>query len=112
MRFFGVGAASLMIAAFQIEFRGEIYNLSTIAPFEQSTDEATRKVVHEEVTGGSTKTVTATGNDLKTNANCLEVENNKGATLPGTGGIGTTIFYIMQFMLRIIHGHLSCWISN
>ena len=30
-------------ASAKIEFRGEIYNLSTIAPFEQSTDEATRK---------------------------------------------------------------------
>ncbi len=71
-----------------------------------SADEATRKVVHEEVTGGSTKTVTATGNDLKTNANCLEVENNKGQELPSTGGIGTTIFYVIGAILVLGAGIL------
>jgi len=25
----------------------------------------------------------------------FEVENNRGTTLPGTGGIGTTIFYVV-----------------
>ena len=43
--------------------------------------------------GGSTVTETKNLNELDENA--LEVQNNKGTELPSTGGIGTTIFYII-----------------
>jgi LPXTG-motif cell wall-anchored protein len=35
----------------------------------------------------------------KTNAAWGEVENNKGTLLPSTGGIGTTIFYVVGGVL-------------
>ena len=46
---------------------------------------------------GPNWTVTKDGKTVNPSANIysFEVENNKGATLPGTGGIGTTIFYII-----------------
>jgi fimbrial isopeptide formation D2 family protein/LPXTG-motif cell wall-anchored protein len=36
---------------------------------------------------------------LKNGIYAFEIENNKGATLPGTGGIGTTIFYVVGGLL-------------
>jgi LPXTG-motif cell wall-anchored protein len=35
------------------------------------------------------------GSDLSIEANVIKVENKTGATLPETGGIGTTIFYLV-----------------
>ena len=61
----------------------------------------TRKVIHEETKAKSSKTVSATGNDLKTNAKALKVVNSKGTELPHTGGIGTTIFYILGGLLVV-----------
>ncbi len=46
------------------------------------------------VGSGSTETVTATNNLF-----CFNVENNSGSTLPSTGGMGTTVFYIIGGML-------------
>ena len=37
--------------------------------------------------------------DNGSNANTAEIENNKGATLPGTGGSGTTMLYIIGVIL-------------
>ncbi|MBQ9662781.1 MAG: SpaH/EbpB family LPXTG-anchored major pilin [Oscillospiraceae bacterium] len=47
----------------------------------------------------STSTAPATNIDYK-------VENNKGATLPSTGGIGTTIFYVVGSILVVAAGVL------
>ena len=42
-------------------------------------------------------TATPLTNYFKAGSNCVEViiENNQGTTLPSTGGIGTTIFYVV-----------------
>ena len=45
---------------------------------------------HEEKAGGSEAETTFSDSVMSVN-----VENQKGATLPETGGIGTTIFYIV-----------------
>ena len=36
----------------------------------------------------------------------VTIENNQGATLPSTGGIGTTIFYVLGAILAIGAGIL------
>lgn len=56
-------------------------------------------LVSESVTGGTTVTVTKNLSDL--DAGALEIENNQGSLLPSTGGIGTTIFYIVGAVLVI-----------
>ncbi len=58
-------------------------------------------VVHESSSGGTTKTVNATDNDLANDANALKVENQKGTELPSTGGMGTTLFYLVGGILVI-----------
>ena len=44
---------------------------------------------------------TAANGNLDTGAVATEVKNNKGATLPETGGIGTTIFYVLGGALAV-----------
>lgn len=44
---------------------------------------------------------TATGTATKDGKAVVTIENNKGAVLPSTGGMGTTIFYILGTMLVI-----------
>jgi len=63
--------------------------------------DAAGNVVHEDVTGGTSKTVTANYSDLKTQSNVCTVENKKGTELPATGGIGTTIFYVLGGLLVV-----------
>ena len=46
-----------------------------------------------------------TGN-LETGAVAITVENNGGSTLPETGGIGTTIFYVAGALLVLCAGVL------
>ena len=45
------------------------------------------------------KLLTLTGNtfsgDVSSGILTSQIENNRGTTLPGTGGIGTTIFYVI-----------------
>ena len=61
-------------------------------------------------------TITRDGHELSNPTGIYEftVENNKGVTLPGTGGIGTTIFYIVgglmvsgAFVLLIVKKRMS-----
>lgn len=52
---------------------------------------------HQEQTSGSAVDMTLT--DTSTMEN--QIENNKGTTLPGTGGIGTTIFYVVGGILVV-----------
>ena len=56
-------------------------------------------LVKEEASSTTSKTVEKNLSDLDENA--LEIVNNKGTLLPSTGGIGTTIFYIVGAVLVI-----------
>ena len=61
--------------------------------------DAEGKVVHEDVTGGTSKTIAANYEDLKEEANVLKIVNKSGAELPETGGMGTRVFYILGTVL-------------
>lgn len=54
-----------------------------------------------DITVGEGEKATTTPGDLATGVVATDVENNKGATLPETGGIGTTIFYVLGGALVI-----------
>ncbi len=56
-------------------------------------------LISESVTGGETKTVEKNLSSLDVAA--LEIVNNQGSLLPSTGGIGTTIFYIVGAVLVV-----------
>lgn len=45
--------------------------------------------------GAHYNSVTAVVNDVEQSSLSVEVKNNKGSILPSTGGIGTTIFYVI-----------------
>ena len=49
---------------------------------------------------------TVTVNGAPTSGTAFNVENNAGTTLPGTGGIGTTIFYVVGGGLMVAAGVL------
>ena len=61
--------------------------------------DATGAVVETEEESTTSSTVITTIDELK--AAAIEVENKQGAELPSTGGIGTTIFYIVGAILVI-----------
>ena len=71
--------------------------------------DADGNVVDEEVDGGSSEEVSngeyATISDIPA-ASVVKVENNKGTELPSTGGIGTTIFYVIGAILVLGAGIL------
>ena len=52
---------------------------------------------HEEAASGDSATTTLTNSHNITN----DIENKSGSTLPETGGIGTTIFYVLGGMLVV-----------
>ncbi len=54
---------------------------------------------HEEDEGEASATTTLTNESAATMNNTIQ--NNKGTTLPGTGGIGTTIFYVVGGILVV-----------
>jgi len=58
-------------------------------------------LVREEVTGGSKKEDLTANYATILDPVAVEVINNKGTELPSTGGIGTTIFYIVGGMLLV-----------
>ena len=93
------------------EAAGEIYRIATATETNTVTEmtttgkEITVKGLDADVTYQLVETAPPTGYNLPENpstdvqantSNTLEItiKNNKGATLPSTGGIGTTIFYI------------------
>lgn len=58
--------------------------------------DAQGNIVDEAVTGGKTLTT-----EYPVNAVELVIENNAGTELPATGGIGTTIFYVLGALLLV-----------
>lgn len=68
------------------------YNLLTSPITVVVSFDKTNKVFKATVNGGSE--ITASNNKIS-----FDVENNKGVQLPSTGGIGTTIFYILGGIL-------------
>ena len=61
--------------------------------------DAKGNLVKEESSATSNKTVEKNLNEL--DADAVEIVNKPGVELPGTGGIGTTIFYILGSLLVI-----------
>lgn len=58
--------------------------------------EFTISATHSETTTNAETNITYTGT---TNANTITIENKKGTTLPETGGMGTTMFYVIGTVL-------------
>ena len=76
----------------------EYYLYETKAPagYNRLTDAVKFKITATYNTAGDEYTnVTATVNNDVQPSVSVNVENNKGSTLPSTGGIGTTIFYVV-----------------
>ena len=86
MAFAGLGAGTYLLT-------------EEVAPngYNKLTNPITIVIAANPTLNGPNWTVTKDGTALTapTGIYALEVENNMGATLPGTGGIGTTIFYIV-----------------
>ena len=64
------------------------------------------EVVITATVDGTTNTRTATVTYNKTSTGTVKVENKTGAELPSTGGIGTTIFYVVGGLLVVAAGVL------
>ena len=74
-----------------------------------SLDSVTVTVTPAATEGGTPTTTTESSFDEATAAEGFEwakVENNKGTVLPSTGGIGTTIFYVVGSILVVAAGVL------
>lgn len=90
VRFDGLGAGTYTITETKTP---EGYN--TIAPITVKIE----FVGEEEVANGEVKATWKYTVNGATDDNTIEVVNKSGATLPSTGGIGTTIFYIVGGVL-------------
>lgn len=76
----------------------EYYLYETKAPagYNRLTDAVKFKITATyNDTGDSYTSVTAAVNDVDQQSVSVQVANNKGSTLPSTGGIGTTLFYVI-----------------
>ena len=76
----------------------EYYLYETKAPagYNRLTDAVKFKITATyNDTGDSWTRVTAAVNDVEQSSVSVQVANNKGSTLPSTGGIGTTLFYVI-----------------
>lgn len=76
----------------------EYYLYETKAPagYNRLTDAVKFKITATyNATGDSYTSVTAAVNDVEQSSVSVQVANNKGSTLPSTGGIGTTLFYVI-----------------
>ena len=60
----------------------------------------------EHVETETTEYTKVTQNLSELDAEALKIENNKGTLLPSTGGIGTTIFYVVGSILVVAAGVL------
>ena len=76
----------------------EYYLYETKAPagYNRLTDAVKFKITATyNETGDHYTSVTAAVNDVDQQSVSVQVANNKGSTLPSTGGIGTTLFYVI-----------------
>ena len=76
----------------------EYYLYETKAPagYNRLTDAVKFKITATyNPAGDSCASVTAAVNDVGQSGVSVKVENNKGSSLPSTGGIGTTLFYVI-----------------
>ena len=83
----------------------EYYLYETKAPagYNRLTDAVKFKITATyNDTGDSYTNVTAAVNDVEQSSVSVQVANNKGSTLPSTGGIGTTLFYVIGGVLMAV----------
>lgn len=83
----------------------EYYLYETKAPagYNRLTDAVKFKITATyNDTGDSYTSVTAAVNDVEQQSVSVQVANNKGSTLPSTGGIGTTLFYVIGGVLMAV----------
>lgn len=97
------GSVVYVMTAGEITIKGlddatEYYLYETKAPagYNRLTDAVKFEITATyNATGDECTNVTATVNDVEQSSVSVNVENNRGSTLPSTGGIGTTIFYVI-----------------
>lgn len=97
------GPAVKVMTAGKITIKGlddatEYYLYETKAPagYNRLTDAVKFKITATyNETGDHYTSVTAAVNDVDQQSVSVQVANNKGSTLPSTGGIGTTLFYVI-----------------
>lgn len=75
-------------------------NPITVTISEDANKENANWTVTEKVGTGAESTLTAGADNLFS----FNVENNSGSELPSTGGMGTTIFYVLGSLLVVIAG--------
>ncbi len=76
----------------------------TLDGYNMLTEDVTLSLYEDTITkttSEGTTTTTTSFDSTKTNEKWGEVENNKGTILPSTGGIGTTIFYVIGGILVV-----------
>ena len=102
-RYFGSEAGDEMKSAADGTFKvkgldaGTYYLKETSTPTGFNTCPVTTVVIKANHTGNDVKLTDSTinGTALSTSGLSTTIVNNHGTTLPGTGGIGTTIFYVV-----------------
>ena len=73
-----------------------LYETKAPAGYNRLTDAVKFKITATyNETGDHYTSVTAAVNDVDQSSVSVQVANNKGSTLPSTGGIGTTLFYVV-----------------
>ena len=114
----GEGASSTVVTDSQgrIMIRGldkdKTYTLTetkTLDGYNMLASDVTLSLYEDTITKTDTEgttTTTTSFDPTKTNEKWGEVENNKGAVLPSTGGIGTTIFYVVGSIMVVAAGVL------
>ena len=82
----------------------EYYLYETKAPagYNRLTDAVKFKITATYNDTGDNSNVTAAVNDVEQSSVSVQVANNKGSTLPSTGGIGTTLFYVIGGVLMAV----------
>ena len=82
----------------------EYYLYETKAPagYNRLTDAVKFKITAAYNDTGDNSNVTAAVNDVEQSSVSVQVANNKGSTLPSTGGIGTTLFYVIGGVLMAV----------
>lgn len=105
-----IGPVVKVMTAGKITIKGlddatEYYLYETKAPagYNRLTDAVKFKITATyNDTGDSYTSVTAAVNDVEQSSVSVQVANNKGSTLPSTGGIGTTLFYVIGGVLMAV----------